>query len=248
MYARLQTVKSFRNSNNTLNWKINLAAHGLVFLAGRRCGHCLSKGGQWLHCWDHCFDASRQGCQFCRIWEEVKRSQDVISHHVSKHLLCKIIIDYRVFFSCFRRQLLTDKESYLQVPLGTAWLHWGVLTDFRNRSWHCPPEVPPKVVTSRRRGRHFFVSWVSRAQLIQYILSRFWKLFQYSECKSGPFVDILKVKHWVIDTRYCNHLVASRRFCLKAPRSSMPRWKGSDMSRWLLGYQGSLDRLFQMLF
>ena len=27
-----------------------------------------------------------------------------------------------------------------KVPLGTAWLHWGVLTDFRNRSWHCPPE------------------------------------------------------------------------------------------------------------
>jgi len=32
-----------------------------------------------------------------------------------------------------------------KVPLGSALLHWGVLTDFRNRSWHCPPEeiLPP---------------------------------------------------------------------------------------------------------
>ena len=28
-----------------------------------------------------------------------------------------------------------------KVPLGTALLHWGVLHDFRNRSWHCPPEA-----------------------------------------------------------------------------------------------------------
>lgn len=42
----------------------------------------------------------------------------------------------RTGFSISRHFLL----ALFQVPLGSALLHWGVLTDFRNRSWHCPPE------------------------------------------------------------------------------------------------------------
>ena len=66
-------------------------------------------------------------------------------HRMSQSIMSESIhyVGLSWFFVCFR-QLLRDKESYLQVPLGTAWLHWGVLTDFRNRSWHCPPEVRPK--------------------------------------------------------------------------------------------------------